>query len=372
MDEPEEISEEISALDAIGAYSTLNSVDPIEASNSLAEVQDKPAANNDTKPAEKTAEPPLAISEQDEEDYVAESLSLEDFNDVDVPGIADDTTSELSPSDEADFNQARFIDMSDGSEFAESAISAHEIQSTPEPELVEAVSVEETSIVSSVSAVEDGHAPADLASVLVEVVPAMPVIPSTPPKPSQPMNAMSTRKRVRDHDGEFHVRPFRTPGLIYSNRLIVDSTPFKRLRGLSSDNDDEAIDAPLSLNLAAVLVNASQSASQAAHPPSTPPGVPGSSRLTPPESPTSPTPPHKSLRSVSGPPRSHFEIELPTMKEVMARRTASASQPLPSAVQPTPRRPLKRTRSVSKLVPQEDPSEFPRLPLILFTIGLIE
>lgn len=208
MEEPEEISEEISALDAIGAYSTVDSVDPIEASDSLVESKDEPAAANAiATPVEKAPETPLSVSEQDEEDYVAESLSLEDFNDGEVPVITDDATSELNPTDEADFNQARFIDMSDGSEFVETALNAPEVQSTPEPELVEAVSVEETSLVPSVSAAEDGHAPSDLASVPSEVVRALPEVPSTPPKPSQPMNAASTRKRVRDHDSKCHVFP---------------------------------------------------------------------------------------------------------------------------------------------------------------------
>lgn len=204
VDESHEIPEAVSALDAIASYSSLLSTEPVETSEMLAEVGEGPTVDDDDVFTTNAAT--SSFSEQDEEDYVAESLSVEDFNEFDVPQGVNDTSSELSPSDEADFNQARFIDTSDVSEVDELADdypSADEVPATPELKPVEAPSVEEVSLVASASAVEDGHAASDLASVPVEALShVLPAVPSTPPKPSRPMNAVSTKKRVRDLDGE--------------------------------------------------------------------------------------------------------------------------------------------------------------------------
>lgn len=152
------------------------------------------------------------------------------------------------------------------------------------------------------------------------------------------------------------------------NLFLVKTTPSKRLRGSSGDEEDEITDGPLSLNLVAALVNASQSSSQSAHHPSNSSSHAGASRLTPPESPTSPTPPAKSSRSASAHHlHTRVEIELPTLKEVMAMRSGSASQPSPTALQSTPQRSLKRMRSANSLVPQDEPSEYAHCTIKLST-----
>jgi hypothetical protein len=113
--------------------------------------------------------------------------------------------------------------------------------------------------------------------------------------------------------------------------------------------DDQRV--PLAINLAASLVSGVHAATRPPHHvPSTTTTTP---RLTPPEFPIKPTSLATSMNLLPSPipVHRHVEVEVPTMHEIRALR-ASAEPEEDKRLQKPSQRPLKRMRSVTKVLPQ--------------------